>query len=66
MTESAQRISDGLKAAHPEVEWRRIRAFRNVLVHEYLGIDLEHIWEIIQPDVPEFKRAISVLLGQKP
>jgi uncharacterized protein with HEPN domain len=39
MTESTQRLSDTLKAAHPDVEWRRIIAFRNILVHDYLGID---------------------------
>jgi hypothetical protein len=39
MTESTQRLSDALKAAHPDVEWRRIIAFRNILVHDYLGID---------------------------
>src|SRR5919106_1655379 len=64
MTESTQRLSDALKSAHPDVEWRRIIAFRNVLVHDYLGIDLERIWEIIQRDVPTFKRAISAMLGQ--
>jgi uncharacterized protein with HEPN domain len=66
MTESAQRLSDALKAAHPDVEWRRIIAFRNVLVHDYLGIALERIGEIVQRDVPEFKHAISAMLGQKP
>lgn len=43
MIESTQRLSDTLKAAHPDVEWRRIIAFRNILVHDYLGIDLERI-----------------------
>lgn len=66
MTESAQRLPDELKAAHPDVEWQRIIAFRNVLVHDYLGIDLERIWEIVQRDVPEFKHAISAMLGRKP
>ena len=65
MTESTQRLSDALKTSHSDVEWRRIIAFHNVLVHDYLGIDLERIWEIIQHDVPTFKRAISDMLGQK-
>jgi uncharacterized protein with HEPN domain len=64
MTESTQRLSNTLKAAYPDVEWRRIIAFRNVLVHDYLGIDLERIWEIIQRDVPSFKRAIAAMLEQ--
>jgi uncharacterized protein with HEPN domain len=63
MTESTQRLSEALKAAHPDIEWRRIIAFRNVLVHDYLGIDLERVWEIIQRDVPTFKHAISAMLG---
>lgn len=43
MTESTPRLSDTLKAAHPDVEWRRIIAFGNVLVHDYLGIDLDRV-----------------------
>lgn len=58
MAESTQRLSDDLKAAHLEIEWERIAAFHNVLVHDYLGIDLERVWDITQRDVPELKRAI--------
>jgi len=43
MAESTQRLSENLKAKHPDVEWRQIAAFRNVLVHDYLGIDLDRI-----------------------
>ncbi len=62
MAESSQRISDDLKAAHPDIEWHRIAAFRNVLVHDYLGIDVERVWDITQRDVPELKRAILEML----
>jgi len=44
---STYNISYVLKSTHPEIEWRRIGAFRNVLVHDYLGIDIERIWEIM-------------------
>ncbi len=49
---------------HTEIEWMRIGAFRNVLVHNYLGIDLELILEIIKRDVPELKRAIAEMLRE--
>lgn len=62
MSESAQRLSDDLKATHPEVEWHRIAAFRNILVHDYLGIDVERVWDITQRDVPGLKRAILTML----
>lgn len=53
LSESARRLSDALKAKRPEIEWKRIAAFRNILVHNYLGVDIERIWEIIQRDVPD-------------
>ena len=62
LSESTQRLSETLKAKHPKIEWKRIAAFRNVLVHNYLGVDLERVWEIVQRDVPELKRVISALL----
>jgi len=62
MAESTQRISDDLKEKHPEIEWYRIAAFRNVLVHDYLGIDLDRVWEITQRDTPELKQAILAML----
>ena len=62
VAESTQHLSDNLKATQPTIEWREIEAFRNVLVHDYLGIDLEIIWEIIQRDIPKLKRAILSML----
>jgi uncharacterized protein with HEPN domain len=58
LAESTQRLSEKLKMRHPEVEWRRIGAFRNILVHDYLGIDMERIWEITQRDVPALKTTV--------
>ena len=63
IAESTQRISDDLKATHPEIEWHRIAAFRNVLVHDYLGIDIERVWEITQRDIPQLKQAILAMLS---
>jgi len=61
LSESTQRLSDRAKMRHPQIEWRRIAAFRNVLVHGYLGIDLEQVWEITQQDVPVLKETIRSL-----
>jgi uncharacterized protein with HEPN domain len=62
MSESTQRLSEFQKAAHPQIDWHRIAAFRNLLVHNYLGIDPERAWEIAQRDVPELKRALLAML----
>lgn len=62
MAESTQRLSDAVRTAHPAVEWRAISGFRNVIVHNYLGIDLEQIWTIVQQDVPTLKTAVQAHL----
>ena len=62
MAESTQRLSDVLKEAHPEVDWYRISGFRNVLVHDYLGVDLEMVWNIVERDLPDLKRTIEAML----
>ena len=62
LSESAQRLSPNLKARHPEIQWSRIAAFRNILAHYYLGIDMERIWEIVHRDVEELKVAVTELL----
>ena len=62
LAESTQRISDSLKMSHLSVEWSSIPAFRNVAVHNYLGIDLQQIWEIVEEDLPNLKRQIEEIL----
>ncbi len=61
MAESSQRLSDSAKARRPGIEWRQIAAFRNVMVHDYLGTDLELVWEIIHRDLPPLKSAVESL-----
>lgn len=62
LSESTQRLSEAVTGAHPEVDWRGIARFRNVVVHEYLGVDLVRIWDIVQNDLPELKQAIALIL----
>lgn len=62
MSEATQRLSGAARLTQPEVEWSKISAFRNVLVHNYLGIDLELIWKVIEEDLPELKRAVEEML----
>ena len=44
------------------MDWATVAAFRNVAVHDYLGIDLPRIWDIVERDLPDLKRAIGVML----
>lgn len=63
MTETTQRVSTELKDDHPEIEWKILSAFRNVLVHDYLGIDLELVWTVVSRDLPEFKQQVTKIIS---
>ncbi|MFZ5919954.1 MAG: DUF86 domain-containing protein [Chloroflexota bacterium] len=62
LSESTQRLSDQLKTRYPDVDWRTIAAFRNVVVHDYLGIDIDQIWDIVKDDLPDLKQKIERIL----
>lgn len=62
MAESTQRLSAELKAAHPEIQWRGLAGLRNILVHDYLGIDLGRVWEIVEQFAPQLAELAAKLL----
>ncbi len=62
IADSTQRLSDALKNRRPEVDWRGIAGFRNVLVHDYLGIDLDRVWRVVEKDIPVLKEKIQRIL----
>jgi uncharacterized protein with HEPN domain len=63
--EAASRIPHEIRGNNPSIEWRKISDFRNVLAHEYFGIDYEIMWEIIDKKLPDLKRSIQLILGEK-
>jgi uncharacterized protein with HEPN domain len=65
LAESTQRLSEELQIAHLEVEWRKIAGFRNILVHDYLGVDLERVWLTVEQDLPMLKQAIAEMLQER-
>jgi len=58
LAESSQRLSNDFKNQHPEIEWYKIAGLRNILVHDYLGIDFETIWGVASSRLSELKVVI--------
>ncbi len=63
MTESTQRLSECLKETQPDIDWYKITGFRNILVHDYLGVDIERVWNIIENEMPSLKKAVRGMMG---
>lgn len=53
-----------IKSADPSVEWRSIAGFRNVMVHDYLGIDLDIVWDVVENDLSVLKAHIAAVLAE--
>lgn len=60
--EAAKRIDDAYRAAHPDIPWQALAGLRDVLIHQYEGIDLERVWAIVENDLPRLKQSIAELL----
>lgn len=59
LTESSQRLSIEIKSTEPEIPWRDLSGFRNVIVHGYLGVDLGAVWLVIEQDLPALSDAVK-------
>jgi len=61
MLESSQRLPDDLKQQYPDIPWKEISGFRNILVHDYLGVDLDVVWSVVEMELPKLEHALAKL-----
>jgi uncharacterized protein with HEPN domain len=62
LAESSQRLSEAVKESWPEVDWKGLAGFRNVLVHDYLGVDLGLVYRVVEHDLPRLRQACEAAL----
>jgi uncharacterized protein with HEPN domain len=62
--EAARNVPGVVREAHPEIPWRRMVGFRNIVAHVYFGVDLENVWKIVSENVPPVRPALEALLGE--
>lgn len=62
--EAANAISKETQSRYPQVEWRKTVAMRNIVVHEYFGIDYTIVWQTITQDLPILKEQLTTILTE--
>ena len=62
--EAVKRVPEFLKEERPDIPWRRIAGLRDILIHQYMRVDLEAVWAIVRDDLHEFKQAVAEILAE--
>jgi uncharacterized protein with HEPN domain len=63
--EATKRLSAELRNRNTTVPWTRIAGLRDVLIHDYLGVDLDEVWAIVEGRLPDLKKEIALILGDE-
>ncbi|MFH0887562.1 MAG: DUF86 domain-containing protein [bacterium] len=57
--EAVKHIPADIRKKHKGIEWKKIAGLRDILIHEYFGVDIDILWDIIKNKLPELKTAIK-------
>lgn len=63
--EAVARLSNEFKEKEPQIRWTKIKGFRNIVAHDYFGVDAEEVWQIIKSYLPELEKEIKMVLEEK-
>jgi uncharacterized protein with HEPN domain len=63
--EASRNLSEEFTSRHLQISWRELISYRNLLIHEYFGVSLKIVWDIIQTDLPKLMHIIEPLLNKK-
>ncbi|MCX9081845.1 MAG: DUF86 domain-containing protein [Candidatus Methanoperedens sp.] len=62
--EAVKNIPQDIKNKKPEIEWKKIAGLRDILTHEYFGINFEIVWDVIMKKIPDLKKSVADLLSE--
>lgn len=60
--EATKRLSAELRISYPKIQWQQIAGFRDVLIHDYLKVNLNLIWGVVEKNLPELKGTVEEIL----
>ena len=64
--EASSRLSDEFRNTHAQIQWSKIIGMRNILVHDYFGIDTEIVWAAVENELPTLKVQIGKIISKNP
>ncbi len=62
--EAVKQLSGGLTGAHPDLPWRQIAGMRDKLVHDYFGVDLDLVWQVVEQQLVSLGARVETMLRE--
>lgn len=62
--EAVKNVSPALKARHPDIPWKRVAGMRDKLIHEYFGVNIRLVWDVVEKETPELLKNIEKILEE--
>lgn len=62
--EATKKLSGEVRSRYPQIPWRRIAGFRDVLIHDYMSVVLSQVWKTIEDDLPVMAQQIDHIIAQ--
>jgi len=64
--EATKRLSPSLREIHPEIPWKSMAGVRDKLIHDYFGVNVDIVWEIVRDQLPALVEQVEAALNDKP
>jgi uncharacterized protein with HEPN domain len=61
--EAAKKVPAVTRAKYLDIDWKRIAGMRDILIHEYFGVDLEKVWRVVEIRLPKLKKELNKILS---
>ena len=62
--EAVKKLPEDFRAQYPSLEWKKMAGLRDILIHEYFGLDSDIVWDIVKNKVPTLNQAVRRMLTQ--
>ncbi|WP_069791972.1 DUF86 domain-containing protein [Cyanobacterium sp. IPPAS B-1200] len=62
--EATKRLSNDFRTKYPQISWKEMAGMRDILIHEYFGVDYNLVWDVIMDDIPTLEKEIQAILKE--
>ena len=63
--EAAKNIDDNFRNKYPQIPWKKIAGMGDIIAHEYFGVRLDRVWDVVRKDLPDLKEKIMFIMEKE-